>query len=65
MKNLGIFVGDFVSEDSVVLYLKILLSKRNTQGTAGGLGGHDRTLAVKSRKIAKKSALFRKKIKTT
>ena len=36
---------------------------RNTPGTAGGLGGRDRTLSVKSRKTARKSAFFRKKIK--
>ena len=30
----------------------------NTPGTAGGPGGRDRTLAVKSKKIAKKSPLF-------
>ena len=28
-------------------------TERDTPGTAGGLGGHDRTLAVKSRKIAR------------
>ena len=33
----------------------------NTPGTAGGPGGRDRTLAVKSRKITKKSAFFVKK----
>ena len=37
----------------------------NTQGTAGGPGGRDRTLAVKSRKTSEKSAFFRKKIKFT
>ena len=37
----------------------------NTPGTAGGLGGRDRTLAVKSRKTVVKSAFFRKKIKFT
>ena len=38
-----------------------------TPGTAGGLGGHDRTLAVKKcRKNAKKSGFFFvKKIKIT
>ena len=30
----------------------------NTPGTAGGPGGRDRTLAVKSKKIARKSPLF-------
>ena len=35
----------------------------NTPGTAGGPGGRDRTLDVKSKKIARKSAFFRKKIK--
>ena len=39
--------------------------KKDTPGTAGGPGGRDRTLAVKSRKIAKKSVFFRKKIKIT
>ena len=33
-----------------------------TPGTAGGPGGRDRTMAVKSRKNARKSAFFRKKI---
>ena len=37
----------------------------NTPGTAGGPGGRDRTLAVKSRKNARKSAFFLKKIKIT
>ena len=37
----------------------------NTQGTAGGPGGHDRTLAVKSRKNTRKSFFFRNKIKIT
>ena len=35
----------------------------NTPGTAGGPGGRDRTLAVKSRKIPPKSVFFRKKRK--
>ena len=39
--------------------------KKDTSGTAGGPGGRDRMLAVKSRKIAKKSFFFRKKIKIT
>ena len=30
----------------------------NTPGTAGGPGGRDRTLAVKSKKIARKSPFF-------
>ena len=30
----------------------------NTPGTAGGPGGRDRTLAVKNRKNARKSAFF-------
>ena len=34
----------------------------NTPGTAGGPGGRDRTLAVKSRKSAEKSPFFLKKI---
>ena len=38
--------------------------KKNTPGTAGGPGGRDRTLAVKSRKTAEKSAFFRKKNKS-
>ena len=38
-------------------------TENNTPGTAGGPGGRDRTLAVKSRKIARKSFFFRKKIK--
>ena len=37
----------------------------NTPGTAGGPGGRDRTLAVKSRKNARKSPFFLKKIKIT
>ena len=39
--------------------------EKNTLGTAGCPGGHDRTLAVKSRKNYQKSAFFRKKIKIT
>ena len=38
---------------------------QNTPGTAGGPGGRDRTLAVKSLKKPKKSTFFRKKIKIT
>ena len=34
----------------------------NTPGTAGGPGGRDRTLAVKSRKAAEKSFFFGKKL---
>ena len=30
----------------------------NTPGTAGGPGGRDRTLAIKSKKIARKSPFF-------
>ena len=30
-------------------------TEKNTQGTAGGPGGRDRTLAIKSQKIAQKS----------
>ena len=37
----------------------------NTPGTAGGPGGRDRTLAVDSRKNARKSTFFHKKIKIT
>ena len=36
-----------------------------TPGTAGGPGGRDRTLAVKSKKNARKSVFFHKKIKIT
>ena len=32
--------------------------KKNTPGTAGGPGGRDRTLAVKSKKNARKLAFF-------
>ena len=35
--------------------------KTNTPGTAGGPGSRDRTLAVKSKKNAKKSVFFCKK----
>ena len=38
---------------------------QNTPGTAGGPGGRDRTLAVKSRKTSEKSPFFLKKIKIT
>ena len=37
----------------------------NTPGTAGGPGGRDRTLAVKSRKTSEKFPFFLKKIKFT
>ena len=37
----------------------------NTPGTAGGPGGHDRALAVKSHKIARNYFFSRKKIKIT
>ena len=37
----------------------------NTPGTAGGPGGRDGTLAGKSRKNARKSFFFRKKIEIT
>ena len=37
----------------------------NTPGTAGGPGGRDRTLVVKSRKTSEKSTFFLKKIKFT
>ena len=37
----------------------------NTPGTAGGPGGRDRTLALKSRKTEKNNLFFRKKIKIT
>ena len=39
--------------------------KKNTPGTAGGPGGCDQTLAVKSRKTSEKSPFFLKKIKFT
>ena len=38
-------------------------TEKNTPGTAGGPGGRDRTLAVKSLKPPKKSTFFQKKIK--
>ena len=38
---------------------------QNTPGTAGGPGGRDRRLAVKSRKTSEKSPFFLKKIKFT
>ena len=37
----------------------------NTPGTAGGPGGRDRTLVVKSGKTSEKSPFFLKKIKFT
>ena len=37
----------------------------NTPGTEGGPGGHDRTLAVKSRKTLEKQHIFVKKRITT
>ena len=37
----------------------------DTPGTAGGPGGRDRRLAVKSRKTSKKSSFFLKKIRFT
>ena len=40
-------------------------TEKNTPGTAGGPGGRDRTLAVKSRKPSEKSPFFLKKIKFT
>ena len=40
-------------------------TKLNTPGTAGGPGGRDRTLAVKSRKMSEKSPFFLEKIKFT
>ena len=42
-----------------------MFAKMNTPGTAGGPGGRDRTLAVKSRKTSEKSPFFREKIKFT
>ena len=44
------------------IYEIILL---NTPGTAGSPGGRDQTLAIKSRKSARKLTFFRKKIKIT
>ena len=41
------------------------IPKMNTPGTAGGPGGRDRTLAVKSRKNVRKITFFLKKIKFT
>ena len=38
-------------------YSNLYFCSKNTPGTAGGPGGRDRTLAVKSRKNAKKSIL--------
>ena len=47
-------------------WVKSKKRRENTPGTAGGPGGRDRTLAVKSRKNGKKNLLFfRKKIKFT
>ena len=49
-----------------LLYANICVTtKFNTPGTAGGPGGRDRTLAVKSRKTSEKSPFFLKKIKFT
>ena len=45
--------------------LCLVLTDPNTPGAAGGPGDRGRTLAVKSQKIAKKSAFLRKKIKIT
>ena len=39
--------------------------KKDTPGTAGGPGGRDRTLAIKSRKTSEKTPFFLKKIKFT
>ena len=38
---------------------------KNTPGTAGGPGGRDRSLAVKSRKTDENQFFFRKKIEIT
>ena len=46
-------------------YSNLYFCSKNTPGTAGGPGGRDRTLAVKSRKNAKKSFFFLKKKKIT
>ena len=43
--------------------LKGLVFRANTPGTAGGPGGRDRTLAVKSRKNVQKISFFFKKNK--
>ena len=40
-------------------------TEKNTPGTAGGPGGRDQMLVVKSKKNARKSAFFIKKIKIT
>ena len=45
--------------------LHVSIPAINTPGTAGGPGDRDRTVAVKSRKIAQKSSFFRKKNKIT
>ena len=49
----------------LLLMFKFMISYKNTPGTAGGPGGRDRTLAIKSRKTAEKNSFFRKKIKFT
>ena len=48
-----------MSDQADLEYLKI---KINTPGTAGGPGGRDRALAIKSPKNAQKSVFFVKKI---
>ena len=47
----------------IVLYIRKYTL--NTPGTAGGPGGRDRTLAEKSKKIARKSPFFLGEIKIT
>ena len=43
-------------------WVKSKKRRKNTPGTAGGPGGRDRTLAVKSRKNVRKITFFLKKI---
>ena len=62
------FLGQHGVEFQVKMIGNIKIGQ-NTPGTAGGPGGRDRTLAVKSLKNRKKSTffrkIFRKKIKIT
>ena len=52
---------------SIFYFLLVFLvfDEEYTPGTAGGPGGRDRTLAVKSRQTDEKSSFFLKKIKFT
>ena len=57
-----------VKETSSEKLLGVILNNDltwNTPGTAGGPGGRDRMLAVKSRKTSENSPFFLKKIKFT